>query len=172
MKVINLYGGPGCGKSTTAAAVFALLKQKGYRTELMREPFKAGIWDGYAAGMADQVWITGLVYHELMQYKRGGVDVVVSDVPLLMGTVYGTAEGPNFRAYVRQLDARFQRLDVFLRRVKPYESAGRLQDEMAARNLDFKILGTIQATPGELHHIDGDASAPAKIVDIFEGETK
>jgi adenylate kinase family enzyme len=30
MKVINLFAGPGAGKSTTAAALFSKMKWKGY----------------------------------------------------------------------------------------------------------------------------------------------
>ena len=37
LKVINLYGGPGTGKSTTAAALFALIKREGYNVELVTE---------------------------------------------------------------------------------------------------------------------------------------
>ena len=30
MKIINFFGGPGCGKSTTAAYVFSQLKIQGF----------------------------------------------------------------------------------------------------------------------------------------------
>ena len=44
--VINLYGGPGTGKSTTAAHVFALLKQRDVNAELVREYAKDIVWEG------------------------------------------------------------------------------------------------------------------------------
>ena len=35
--VINLFGGPGCGKSTTMARLFADLKARGYNVEMVSE---------------------------------------------------------------------------------------------------------------------------------------
>ena len=37
MKVINLFAGPGTGKSTTAAGLFYKMKSKGYMVELVTE---------------------------------------------------------------------------------------------------------------------------------------
>ena len=36
-KVLNLYGGPGVGKSTGAAYIFSMLKLAGINCELVRE---------------------------------------------------------------------------------------------------------------------------------------
>lgn len=38
--VINIFGAPGAGKSTTAAALFALMKLEGYKVELATEHAK------------------------------------------------------------------------------------------------------------------------------------
>ena len=49
MKVINLFGGPGCGKSTTAADLFARMKLRGLSVELVTEYAKDVVWDEKAA---------------------------------------------------------------------------------------------------------------------------
>lgn len=41
-KIICLYGGPGCGKSTTMSLVFGLLKQLGKSGEMNPEYIKIG----------------------------------------------------------------------------------------------------------------------------------
>ena len=42
---VNLFGGPGIGKSTTAAGVFNLLKLHGIETELITEFAKDLVWE-------------------------------------------------------------------------------------------------------------------------------
>ena len=46
--VINLLGGPGCGKSTVAAGIFHQLKSLGYSTELVTEYVKDIVYDKLA----------------------------------------------------------------------------------------------------------------------------
>lgn len=166
MRVINLYGGPGSGKSTTAAAVFAVLKGRGYNAELAREWCKGPVWDGYHAALADQVYLFGKQYRELARFARGGVEVVVSDSPLLLSVTYGAAEGEYFAAYVRQVNARFENFDVFLTRAKPYNSAGRCQDEAGARALDAEMFSL---TGGRWDlSVPGLLGAGAQIVDRWQ----
>ena len=43
--VINLFAGPGVGKSTTAARVFAELKLKGVNCEMALEFAKDKVWE-------------------------------------------------------------------------------------------------------------------------------
>lgn len=163
MDVINLYGGPGCGKSTLAAATFAYLKRLGYNAELMREPFKAGIWDGYRAGLEDAVWIAGTIYHELMQYKRGGVDVVVSDCPLLLGRIYAQPEDSTLKLYLLELYSRFRNVDVLVQRslTQEYSKDGRVHELWQALNMDQLIqrdMGAVFAVPSQeadLQHTAG-----------------
>ena len=43
--VINLFGGPGCGKSTIAALLFGKLKQNGINCEMALEYAKDKVWE-------------------------------------------------------------------------------------------------------------------------------
>ena len=45
LTVINFFGGPGCGKSTTAAELFAKMKKANYKVELVHEVAKDFIWE-------------------------------------------------------------------------------------------------------------------------------
>ena len=49
MICINFYGGPGIGKSTMAAKMFAALKTAGVKTELVGEFAKDLVYDRKAA---------------------------------------------------------------------------------------------------------------------------
>ena len=58
-KIINLFGGPGCGKSTTASGIFYELKKRGYECELSPEFAKDKVWEDSLRTLDDQIYIFG-----------------------------------------------------------------------------------------------------------------
>ena len=170
MKVINLFGGPGTGKSTTAAHLFALLKHGGYCAELAREWPKGPVWDGYHAALEDQVYILGKHHRDLSRMKRGGVEVVVTDAPLLMSLIYGDHMPPGFGPLVRHLVLEFDNINVFLFRAKQFEPRGRLQTESQARALDGRIRKMV-ADNGVYYEAVADEKAAQYILRSFLGST-
>ena len=55
---INIYGGPGVGKSTLAASIFAFMKKRGDNVELVQEFVKQFAYLG-------NVLLVGIVYMPL-----------------------------------------------------------------------------------------------------------
>ena len=55
-KIINLFGGPGCGKSTTASGIFYELKKRGYECELSLEFAKDKVWEDSLRTLDDQIY--------------------------------------------------------------------------------------------------------------------
>lgn len=55
--VINLWGGPGCGKSTTMARIFSELKVKGYNVEMVSEFAKDLVYEKRDETMKDELYI-------------------------------------------------------------------------------------------------------------------
>ena len=53
----NIYGGPGSGKSTSAAGVFSLLKTHGVNAELVTEFAKDLVWEGRDVTLDNQPYI-------------------------------------------------------------------------------------------------------------------
>lgn len=138
--VVNLYGGPGTGKSTNAARLFAMLKDLGIETELVTEYAKDVVWEETIKLLEDQIWVFA---NQLRRIKRlqGKVDVVVTDSPLLLSCIYGTDY--KLKELVIQEYSEMNNLDVFLTRVKPYSENGRLQTEDEAKSLDAAIGGVL-----------------------------
>lgn len=86
-KVINILGGSGIGKSTTAAHLFAEMKYRGMHCELVREYVKMWAWQDKKVGPYDQMYLLGKQSkYESMLY--GKVDYVVTDSPLILCPVY------------------------------------------------------------------------------------
>jgi nicotinamide riboside kinase len=151
-KVINLYGGPGTGKSTSAAYLFYLLKSQGKNAELVREYVKDWAWEGRNISTYDQIYLLGKqVRRESLLY--GKVDYIVTDAPVMLGIYYASKFSPlsvseGVRAqtlsYYRQAaEDGHTHYHVFLERSKPYNSAGRFQTEDQAKNIDNGVYGML-----------------------------
>jgi hypothetical protein len=141
--LINLWGGPGSGKSTTAAGVFCELKQQGVSCELITEYVKSWAWRGVEIGPFDDVYITAKqLRRESACYGR--VDYVVTDSPIGLGAVFESIYKPGTRTMhhlctnlrARQLAAGIRIMDLVVQRTKPYVQAGRWEDEAKARQVD------------------------------------
>lgn len=131
MKVINLFGGPGAGKSTTAAGLFWLLKNRGMRVELVTEYAKALAWANRGEELTDQFYIYAKQHHR-QHVLKGQVDFVVTDSPLLLPLLYNQTEPPSFREYVIDNWHRYDNVNYFIERVKPYIQLGRFQQQLEA----------------------------------------
>lgn len=134
---VNLYGGPGTGKSTMMAHVFALLKYQGVNAEMAPEYAKERVWEGSHAVLEDQPYVLGKQLHRLHRLD-GKVDVIVTDAPLLFSLVYARDDAELVALALAKHRAR-NNLDIFLERKKAYNPAGRYQDLAGAQQLDRDI---------------------------------
>lgn len=136
-KVINLFGGPGCGKSTLAASIFSTLKNKGYEAELVPEYAKKCVWTGTESILDDQLYVFAKQHH-MIQALDGQVDYIIVDSPLLLSTVYGNTSA-EFKNYVLYTFNRFDNVNFYVERNKPWHALGRTQTEVEAKMLDERI---------------------------------
>ncbi len=167
--VVNLYGGPGTGKSTTAAGAFSLLKRQGVSVELVTEYAKDLVWEGSLELLNSNQIHVFAEQHRRMVRLQGKVDVIITDSPLLLTLFYGrTNVSELFKQVVEQENDRFWNRDIFLRRRKPYQQAGRTQTEDEARLIDdwlYQML--IRRGPYYTFDADDDAAqCVAKVVNL------
>ena len=137
-KVINLFGGPGAGKSTMAAGIFFYLKNRGINCELASEYAKDKVWEESYSVLNNQIYVFGKQLHRI-QRLIDKVDVVITDAPLLFSLIYGAHEGKEFHKLVKVVFNRFDNINFFLTRIKDFNPAGRLQTEDKAKLLDTAI---------------------------------
>jgi tRNA uridine 5-carbamoylmethylation protein Kti12 len=78
--VINLFGGPGTGKSTLATNLFYIMKSKDINVELVREYVKSWAYNNREPKEYDLIYLLGKQSsYETQLY--GKVDYVVTDSP-------------------------------------------------------------------------------------------
>lgn len=141
MKLINLFGGPGSGKSTAAAHLFSALKGKHIKTELVGEFAKELIYLGNEIQLVNQVFIMGSQYRKQKDLERYGVDIAVSDSPLQLQLTYCRTK-PYYNeltSLVNKLQEEFSNHNAFITRVAPYQVHGRMQTEKEADELSQVI---------------------------------
>lgn len=159
--IVNLFGSPGTGKSTGAAYIFSKLKLMGYNAELVTEYAKDLTWEENWERLANQAVVFG---EQLQRISRcfDKVDVIVTDSPFLMGTLYNShpALGQSFIKCVRDAHNYYGKdsLNYFLIRVKPYMSVGRTQTEKQSDILAQRIKEMLSETKQEYVCVSGDVN--------------
>lgn len=148
MVVVNLLGGPCCGKSTTAAGLFALLKLKTpHSTELVQEVVKSYVYDKNLQCLDDQVLMTAEQNHAIRRL-RDTIDFVVTDASLLNGIVYGDHYDIDDMDVVGDMTMKlFNKYNnaVFLLPRKPkYDEYGRSQSLEEAKRLDIGMVNFLE----------------------------
>jgi len=143
MILINLFAGPGAGKSTTAAGVFSALKQRDISVELVTEYAKDLTWDESFGVLKDQVLVFAEQRHRLLRLA-GKVKYVVTDSPMLTSVLYAGDELRYFSGLVWEAQAAWPSMNYVLHRVKRYEQAGRTQTEQEAIEIDKKVEHMLQ----------------------------
>lgn len=161
-KILNLWAGPGSGKSTTAALVFGILKSRGYNVELVREYAKELVW-AHGEVAVDQD-------HILSEQNRrqadlyGKVDLIITDSPLKMSVLYGSS-----RHRADRMMEGYEEINVFVSRVKPYNAKGRLQTEDEARKIDDIIWQQLRQEDNFLS-VTGNVLGAWDLADKIEGQ--
>lgn len=141
LKVINLYAGPGAGKSTLAAGLFNLMKNLQYRVELVTEFAKDTTYEKNYGVLQNQLVVLAEQDRRLRRLE-GQVEWVITDSPLPLGLVYMTPEYEHWLTpAVWGAFNRYQNYHVLVQRsdAHPYQKYGRTQDLSEAMKLDCMI---------------------------------
>lgn len=122
--VVNFFAGPGVGKSTSAASLFSYLKGQDVNAELVQEHAKEWAWEKRPIYCQAQIFGEQLGRQERL--RAAGVDVVVTDSPLIQSLVYTPPSyPPAWRTAVVELFNQFDNLNFFIKRTKKFNPAGR-----------------------------------------------
>ncbi len=141
MLVVNFFGGPGCGKSTTSAWLFSELKSMGISCEYVTEAAKDLTWEGNLEALSCQEYVFGLQSWRMTRVKDK-VDIVITDSPLPLSIIYnrGRLPEPEFSALVWQVYNEYDNINIYLSRSDEYETSGRNESYEEAKEIDNNIL--------------------------------
>lgn len=155
--VVNFLAGPGAGKSTTAAAVFTLLKlHSGIKCELVTEFVKDLVWEERQHTIKNQPYIFSKQHHRIWRLSDK-VEIVVTDAPILLSCMYNRdLTSDKFKSYVLEEFNKYDNLNFFINRKKEYKTYGRNESESEAKELDNFIKGYLSEHSIYYYPIEGD----------------
>ena len=167
-KIINLYGGPGVGKSTTAAGLFYKMKIAGYSCELAYEWIKLKVYENTPYPFNDQIYTFGKQHKQIKQLMNK-VDYIITDSPLLLSLVYGEHESDEFKELVKTTNNSYDNYHFVLERNHEYSNYGRLQNEQEANDIHSKIISMLN--DNSILYIKVNSTNAADIIfDIIRGQ--
>ena len=167
--IVNIYGGPGAGKSTTALQLVAELKKLGYHADYVSEVAKELVY------AKDFEHLDGTLKNQskiLSEQKRrldimlDNVDVVVTDSPLLLNTVYLKENAPEYIESVFSQYENYNNYNVVVERdlsVK-FEQEGRIHNLEESIKKDGEINTLLDS-----HNIDYQRFDRNNIAGILDG---
>lgn len=174
--VINIAGGPGTGKTTVAAEIFSVLKEKGYDVENVSEFAKELVWEGRTEAFNDRLYMHGEQNHRLMQ-MNGKLDYIITDSPLFLTSVYNHyyLEDKFPESYNKMIDlATIETFKLYhnrvylLERATDYNVVGRRENQKEASDIDLAIRKYLKDNQIEYITLDLNTAREHIIKDLLE----
>lgn len=167
MKVINLFGSSGAGKSTIASGLFYKMKLNGYKVELVTEFAKGLIYEERKTCLEDQFYVTGVQNHYIHRL-RNKVDFVITDSPILLGVLYEPDDYPNsFKQFIIDMFLTYDNFNIFLNRRFKFDNNGRRESELESDNLSIELKNMLLTNHIEFYEFDGDVTVLDKIYELI-----
>jgi hypothetical protein len=163
MKVVNLFGAPSDGKSTTAAGLFHYMKIRRHEVELAMEYPKELVWEKNFHAMRDQLMILAM-QNKRLERLIDNVDFAIAECPLLMGIAYALPETPkSFNPFCSDIFHSFDNINFLMKRVRPYNPNGRRQSEASAAQKRLEIIEVMRKYKVKYIEVPSDDKAPEVI---------
>jgi hypothetical protein len=147
---INLFGGPGCGKSITATNIRAQLGFMGYNIELVEEFIKDWTYIHRAPTGSDNFFIQASQIQKEDIRLRDGVNLIVSDAPIFLHYFYASYHKDPFAlamcSAAMEIETLYPSLNIFLIRDEQfYSQQGRYENLSQAKEIDSIVELMLQA---------------------------
>jgi len=150
-KIINLFGGPGIGKSSIASGLTYKLKKKHITCDNPYEFPKALAWDENHSAIQDQLYVLANQHRGIVK-SFGKVDYIVLDSPIILSLVYrsvyqGTSypatlyNSEHFDKLVIDIHNQYDSINILLERSDDgvHNDKERYQSLEESRKLDYEI---------------------------------
>jgi len=153
---INIFGGPGAGKTTQALEIAYYLRTRGVEIEYVDEYVKEWAYDGRIPSPLDQIYISGQQFYKEVRVLSHGIPHIITDSPMLLAGLYARYYGGDeevgelIDAKADFLDKRFPFLNIYIERDEAlFNESARLQNLEESKSIDTMILNLLVSRYGE-----------------------
>lgn len=140
---INLFAGPGVGKSVCASRIYADLKIRGNSIELVTEAIKEWAWLKRVPQSWDQYYIFAKQIHKEDVVLRHKHTNIITDSPIWLQLAYMKRGKSSFYdacvAAAVEFDKDKDSFNIMLKRTVPYQAFGRYENYEQALEMDELI---------------------------------
>lgn len=152
-KIVNLFGGPGIGKSSIANGLTYKLKKKHISCDNPYEFPKVLAWDENHSAIKDQLYVLANQHRGIVK-SFGKVDYIILDSPIILSLVYksiykgseypATLYGDSFDKMVLDIHNQYDTLNILLKRTEgDFNQKERYQTIDESKMLDDEIEKTL-----------------------------
>ena len=152
-KIINIFGGPGIGKSSIAAGVTYKLKKNHINCDQPYEFPKLLAWDDNHSAIQDQLYVLANQHRGIVK-SYGKVDYIVLDSPILLSLTYrnyykgseypSSLYGETFDKMVLDVFNQYDNINIVLKRVDGnHNNDERYQNLEQSKELDGVIENSL-----------------------------
>ena len=160
--IINFTGEPSSGKSTAAGALFAYMKQFGYKVELVSEFAKTLAYQSNDLLLKDQLYVFSNQNQMLSiltnAERTEKLDYIIVDSPLYLSIIYGKMHLENqtknnlpiklpdsFFSMVMDYYCQYNNRNIFMQRKHEFAAnQGRVHDESTSQCIKQEILSLLK----------------------------
>jgi len=176
-KLINLFCGPGGGKSSIAAGLLYELKKRHISCDAPYEFPKLLAWDDNQSAIKDQLYVIANQHRGIVK-SFSKVDYIILDSPILLSLIYKNyydgLEYPSnlytdsFDKMVLDIHSKYDNLNILLKRgVGVYNEKERYQKLESSIELDCLIKQTLDVNGIEYIEVEVDDNTVTRIIDLL-----
>lgn len=162
MKLINLFSGPGGGKSTISAGLFYHMKLEHRNVELITEYAKDLVYSDTLNVLKLQQEYIFAEQNRRQTILQGKVDWAITDSPLLLSHFYGKERNrSNQEAFLHLVTDTFNMYDnvnFFLERPKQFSEHGRDRNLEQSIEIDNALINILETQGAEYIRVPVDDS--------------
>jgi hypothetical protein len=171
---INIFAGPGVGKSTVGPGLFNKMKKQGFKVEFVSEYAKDLTYGKDYTKLRDQLLVFSNQFHRYFRLIDHDIDYLIHESPNLMSLVYfketDLIPEKEFKNLALAIFKNTKTINIFLERNPkyPYQAVGRNQSLEEAKELDFKILKLLIDNDVQFHKMLSDDDAEDRILQLIK----
>jgi len=171
LTVINLWAGPGVGKSTTAAALFAEMKMRHMKVELLHETAKEYVWEKHPNIWGEQDLITAQQHRQLRRLVHHDIEFAINDAPLPLCFMYMSDWYPqSFKPFIMDVFNSYRNVNIYLQRSSDveYQETGRNQNYEQACEIDRRVKELLEEQNIPYETVWIDRGTVQKIMQVID----
>lgn len=165
-KIINIFGGPGIGKSTIVAGLFHQMKIRHIDVEIASEVAKDYVWENrFDVLMEDQLIVFAKQHRRIFRLLNK-VDFVIADCPLLMCIPYIPANSYDaLEPLMVEAHRAFDNINFVLNRAEvEYNPNGRYHTEDESIAKHNEIVAVLEKYGCDYTEVNVEPNAPEKMI--------